>query len=260
LPYELKTRGSAGQTLRGLKVQGGHRPEDIFSEGEQRVLALADFLTEVNLNPASAAVILDDPVTSMDHQRKSKIAIRLADEATRRQVIVFTHDLVFLTFLSDHAENAAIPFERHWVERREGVPGHVNLGDTPANTKEYRNTTKAKEFLEKAKKATDSERVNHVRSGSGALRRTLEVVVIQHLFKDVVQRWKEQVHLGALTKVNWSNELADEIVALQDDTSRSLEGHSNSDEFAGGMPDVDGLEKLIGRVDAVIEMAKQKRQ
>ncbi|MCR4378817.1 MAG: AAA family ATPase [Rhodospirillales bacterium] len=259
-PYELKTRGSAGQTLRGLRVQGGHRPEDIFSEGEQRALALADFLTEVNLNPASAAVILDDPVTSMDHQRKRKIAIRLADEATRRQVIVFTHDLVFLTLLADHAENAAIPLERHWVERLDGVPGHVNIGDIPANTREYRKTTKAREFLAKAKKASGSEKVDHIRSGAGALRRTLEVVVIQYLFKDVVQRWDEQVHLGALNKIEWSNELADEIVALQDDTSRLLEGHSNSDEFAGGMPEVDSLEKLIDRVDAVIEKAKQERQ
>lgn len=43
------------------------------------------------------------------------------------------------------------------------------------------------------------------------------------------------------------------------DTSRLLEGHSNSDEFAGGMPGVDELEKLIARVDAVIEKAKLQR-
>jgi len=223
-------------------------------------LALADFLTEVHLNPASAAIVLDDPVTSMDHQRKKKIAIRLATEATKRQVIVFTHDLVFLSLLSDHAENAEIPFLPHWVERLEGEPGYVKLEDSPANTRKYRNTFKAKAFLEKAKKATGSEKVDHVRSGAGELRRTIEVVVIHHLFKDVVQRWNEQVTVGALSNINWSNEIADEIIALRDDTSRLIAGHSNSDEFAGEMPDEDGLEKLIIRVDELIAQAKLERK
>lgn len=62
-----------------------------------------------------------------------------------------------------------------------------------------------------------------------------------------------------MIKISWSDALADEIVALQDDTSRLLEGHSNSDEFAGELPDVDDLEKLIARVDDVIEKAKGQR-
>lgn len=81
-----------------------------------------------------------------------------------------------------------------------------------------------------------------------------------HLLKDTVRRWNEQIRLGCVSKIKWSDEVADEIVALQDDTSRLLEGHSNSDEFAGGMPDVDGLEKLINRVDAVIDKAKIERK
>ncbi|CTQ51844.1 hemin importer ATP-binding subunit [Roseibium album] len=259
LPFEFKARGSAGKTLRGLKAKGGHKPDDIFSEGEQRVLSLADFLTEVNLNPTSAAIVLDDPVTSLDHQRKRAIAKRLAEEASVRQVIVFTHDLVFLTLLSDKTEAAGCEVMSHWVQCLEGVPGCVKIEDTPANSRVYRKTTKAKEFLQQAKQVTGGDQVDLVRSGAGALRRTVEEVVILHLFKDTVRRWDEQVRLGALTKISWSNDLADEIVALQDDTSRLLEGHSNSDEFAGEMPDVDDLEKLIARVDNVIDKAKAQR-
>lgn len=260
LPFEFKARGSAGKTLRGLKAKGGHKPDDIFSEGEQRALSLADFLTEVNLNPTSAAIVLDDPVTSLDHQRKFTIAKRLVEEAAVRQVIVFTHDMVFLTLLSDHAEAAGLAVLGHWVECKDGVPGHVNIDETPANTKIYRKTTKAKEFLERAKKASGREKVDLVRSGAGALRRTIEEVVVFHLFKDTVRRWNEQIRLGTIAKISWSDDVADEIVALQDDTSRLIEGHSNSDEFAGGMPDVDGLEQLIARVDAVIDKAKIERK
>ena len=260
LPYEMKTRGSEGQTLRKLEVQGKYSPGDIFSEGEQRALALADFLTEINLNPSSAAIILDDPVTSMDHRRKKKIATRLVDETTKRQVIVFTHDLVFFAFLSDYAENGQIPCERHWIERHDNVPGHVNLGDAPPVTKEYRKTTKAMEFLEEAKKVSGSERVNLIKSGAGSLRKTLEVVIIHYLFKDVVQRWDEQIRIGALTKICWSNELANEIIVLQDDISRLIEGHSNSEEFAGETPDLEDLKKLINRVNDVREKAKKERK
>lgn len=260
LPFEFKARGNAGKTLRGLKAKGGYKPDDIFSEGEQRALSLADFLTEVNLNPTSAAIVLDDPVTSLDHQRKITIAKRLVEEAAIRQVIIFTHDMVFLTLLSDHAEAAGLEFLGHWVEAKDGVPGHVNIDETPANTKIYRKTTKAMEFLVRAKKASGRDKVDLVRSGAGALRRTIEEVVVFHLFKDTVRRWNEQIRLGTVAKISWSNDVADEIVALQDDTSRLLEGHSNSDEFSGGMPDVDGLEKLIARVDAVIDKAKVKRK
>lgn len=260
LPFEFKARGSAGKTLRGLRAKGGHKPDEIFSEGEQRALSLADFLTEVNLNPTSAAIVLDDPVTSLDHQRKIAIAKRLVEEAGVRQVIIFTHDLVFLTLLSDHAEAAGHAILGHWVESKDGVPGHVNIDETPANTKVYRKTTKAKEFLDRAKKASGREKVDLVRSGAGALRRTIEEVVVFYLFKDTVRRWNEQIRLGAVAKISWSDDVADEIVTLQDDTSRLLEGHSNSDEFAGGMPDVDGLEKLIARVDTLIDKAKAERK
>lgn len=259
LPFEFKARGSAGKTLRGLKAKGGHKPEDIFSEGEQRALSLADFLTEVNLNPASAAIVLDDPVTSLDHQRKRTIAKRLAEEAATRQVIVFTHDLVFLTLLSDKAEASGCEVVSHWIQSLEGIPGCVAIDDTPANSRVYRKTTKAKEFLHRAKQVSGRDRVDLVRSGAGALRRTVEEAVMQDLFKGTVRRWDEQVRLGALINISWSDDLADEIVALQADTSRLLEGHSNSDEFAGEMPDVDDLEKLIARVDEVIKKAKRKR-
>ncbi len=108
LPIELHTQGQRGQTVRSLVMKGGHSPDIILSEGEQRAVALADFLTEVTLNPANAGIVLDDPVTSQDHQRKRLIASRLALEAKNRQVAIFTHDLVFLTMLARAAGDEGI--------------------------------------------------------------------------------------------------------------------------------------------------------
>lgn len=261
LPIEFKARGSGGKTLRGLQMQGGHKPHDILSEGEQRAVALADFLTEVNLNPSSAGIVLDDPVTSLDHKRKRQIAARLAREAKVRQVIIFTHDLVFLSRLMDLAKEDGIELSTHWVDRgADGAPGHVMHDDCPANSDAYKSSHRSKELLAKAKKAIGQARVDAVRAGASALRQTVEEIIIRDLFNGTVKRWDEQVKIGNVKAINWSNDVADEICLLQDDISRLIDAHSTSDEFGGGMPEPDDLEKLIVRVDAVQANAKKRRK
>lgn len=261
LPIEFKARGSGGKTLRGLQMQGGHKPHDILSEGEQRAVALADFLTEVNLNPASAGIVLDDPVTSLDHKRKRQITARLAREAKVRQVIVFTHDLVFLSGLMDRAKDDGIEIATHWVDRdADGAPGYVVHDDCPANSDAYKTSHRAKDFLAKAKKAIGQTRVDAVRAGASALRQTVEEIIIRDLFNGTVKRWDERVKIGNVKSIDWSNDVADEICLLQDDISRLIDAHSTSDEFSGGMPDPDDLTKLILRVDAMQGDAKKRRK
>ena len=122
-PLEPETRGSNAETVRNLTLHGGHKPHDILSEGEQRAVALADFLTEVNLNPASAGIILDDPVNSQDFERKRHIATRLVEESARRQVIIFTHDLPFLSLLFEMSATTPPPNFTHWIQKdTEGRP------------------------------------------------------------------------------------------------------------------------------------------
>ena len=76
----------------------------ILSEGEQRAIAIASFLAEVSLEPSKSGIVFDDPVNSLDHVRRERIANRLALEAKSRQVIVFTHDLAFAWELSQQAQ------------------------------------------------------------------------------------------------------------------------------------------------------------
>lgn len=71
------------------------KTEAVLSEGEQRATALAFFLAEMRL-PAKSSLVFDDPVTSMDHHFRSDVAKRLVEIAQERQVIVFTHDAVFV--------------------------------------------------------------------------------------------------------------------------------------------------------------------
>lgn len=72
-----------------------HGLDRILSEGEVRVVALAAFLADAALLGDASAMILDDPVTSLDHNYQRAVAARIVKEARVRQVIVFTHSSTF---------------------------------------------------------------------------------------------------------------------------------------------------------------------
>lgn len=261
LPIELQTVGQKGQTVRSLKMKGGHRPENILSEGEQKAVALADFLTEVGLNPTSAGIVLDDPVTSQDHERKARIATRLVAEATRRQVIIFTHDMPFLNMLITEAESVGVDLQTHWIDRSvTGKPGEISLNDLPSTGKQYETTGKAKRFLEEAKRLAGSSREAAIRNGMSALRSTIEVVVAKKLLKDVVGRWSDRVMVTALAKINWDQTTVDELVGMYEELSRWIEAHSHTDEAAGAPPEIRDLEKEIAKLEALIGRAKRERK
>lgn len=259
VPVQLRTQGRQGQTIRSLSI-ADRSPDDILSEGEQRAVALADFLTEVGLNDENVGIILDDPVTSLDHERKELIAKRLVVAAVSRQVVVFTHDMVFFAKLADAADNAKAEITTHWMQRSgDNKPGQVSLNDGPTTTPQYRRTDFAEQTLARAKAASGSARETLVRQGAGQLRRTVEEVIPQFLFKEVVRRWTDRVMVTALKKIKWDNALADETVEVFEACSAIMEGHSHTEAGTEAPPTPDKLEELIGRTKEVIRLAKIAR-
>jgi len=109
----------------------------VLSEGEQTALGLAGFFTEAAFDPSKSALILDDPVTSLDHMRRDHVARRLAQLAEDRQVIVFTHDVVFAGELQKHAGSLGVPVTTRSIERKGKEPGHVQP-NLPWKAKDFR--------------------------------------------------------------------------------------------------------------------------
>lgn len=119
----------------GQKGKVRHRPalltptvekpvEDILSEGEQTALGLAGYFTEAYFDTSRSALVLDDPVSSLDHIRRGAVARRLTEFAADRQVIVFTHDLEFVVALSAEALAQGIAFTERSIQRRgDRAPG-----------------------------------------------------------------------------------------------------------------------------------------
>ena len=92
-PSTIKGKLTYEMSLKEASTQAN--VEDVFSEGEQNIASLAGFLAETKMYDHKNGIILDDPVTSLDHLYREKVAKRLVHEAKERQVIIFTHDLVF---------------------------------------------------------------------------------------------------------------------------------------------------------------------
>lgn len=120
LSVSLRSRSDRGKALHKLKLElpQSRTPGEILSEGEQRAIALSSFLAEVRLSGNKSGVVFDDPVSSLDHRRRERVARRLATEAADRQVIVFTHDVYFLCILAEEAESAGVPIVTQSLTRR----------------------------------------------------------------------------------------------------------------------------------------------
>jgi hypothetical protein len=261
MPIELQTSGQKGKTVRSLLLKGGHRPEFILSEGEQKAVALADFLTEVSMNPANAAIVLDDPVTSQDHQRKQLIAKRLVREARSRQVIIFTHDLPFLNEIIATAEKEDVSCQAHWIDRdKDGNPGQITLNDAPATSKAYDTTERAKQCFAEAQALSGRPRHDAICKGMAALRRTIEECVVKRLLKGVVPRWSDRVIVTGLRNIAWDDGLVEKMCEMYEELSAYIEGHSHTDEAMGAPPEIKDLAEMIARADTLMKSAKQDKK
>lgn len=115
-----RTRADKGALLHQPKLVGARQQVTlprVFSEGERTALGLAAFFTEAHLDGSKSALILDDPVTSLDHVRRGLVASRLASLAESRQIILFTHDVAFVADLKREASAKGVLVAERSVTR-----------------------------------------------------------------------------------------------------------------------------------------------
>lgn len=255
---QVNHTGSAGKSYRQLKIKGKN-PKVILSEGEQKVIATADFLAETTLSDINKGIVFDDPVTSLDDKRKTKIVNRLVEEAKNKQVIIFTHDLIFVSSLLTKASQMQIETMCHWIEARDGKPGQIFLNNSPSYEKEYRNDEPVMKHYNRCKDTScePSVREMEIRQGFTALRTCYEVLVINELFCNVVQRYNERVSIDSLAKVAVSDDLIEEILDCYGGCCRYMEGHTHSDAYAYEKPEPKNLQEEIERYNMLRKKIKQ---
>src|SRR5690606_38950585 len=96
----IKLIPQRGQTHRNKYiVNEGYKVTDIMSEGEQKAIAMAEFATDLTIRRNYNTVLFDDPVNSLDYKRSELFAKLIYKLSKERQVIVFTHNVMFYYYL-----------------------------------------------------------------------------------------------------------------------------------------------------------------
>lgn len=253
LHVSLATRSVKGKTLHKLKIElpQARNPTELLSEGEQRAIAIGSFLAEVNIGKGTGGVIFDDPVSSLDHKRRERVAIRLVREAEKRQVIVLTHDVYFLCVLMEEAGRIRMPTKTQSLSKRPEGFGVANpsLPFEAMGTKARVGALRGmQQRIAKLRKDGDEpafrkQTVDCYRQ----LRITWERAVEEVLFQNVVLRFRKGVSTQPLVRVV----VEDADYKLIEQAMTKCSNHAHDQALMGGaaMPEPDELLADINLLD-----------
>jgi energy-coupling factor transporter ATP-binding protein EcfA2 len=208
LRVALHSRVEKGKPLHKLKLElpQNRNPADILSEGEQRAIAIGSFLAEINLSGSNSGIVFDDPVCSLDHRRRERVALRLAQESAKRQVVVFTHDIYFLCLLIEQAKLAHVPVITQSLNK---TPAGFGVAD-PELPFEGKNTSSRISYLRNEhqniaklyKEGNDAEYRRKTVDAYVRMRMTWERAVEEVLLRQVVLRFRKGVETNRLAEVS----------------------------------------------------------
>jgi energy-coupling factor transporter ATP-binding protein EcfA2 len=122
-----RTRTSQGSTYQKCSFSSiSDGLNSILSEGEQKIIALSNFLAECTIDNRKNTIIFDDPVNSLDIEYRELISKKIVELSVDRQVIVLTHDLSFMRFLVDiHKQTLTTNCELLGIDKYNGFSGIV---------------------------------------------------------------------------------------------------------------------------------------
>ncbi|MDD3771912.1 MAG: AAA family ATPase [Weeksellaceae bacterium] len=233
---EIDARSSDAQSNRQLFLKGKD-PSSILSEGEQKVIALADFIAESTITTINKGIVFDDPVTSLDHKRKETIAKRLVEISNSKQVIIFTHDIAFVKYLEIYSKKKFGTDKNKVcvhtiVNRDKNCIGFVELISTPIKDSAYTTSHIPKQYLAKAKKESDRDFAQSlIRSGFSALRSCYEAIVVTKIFAGAVQRYIEEVKVSRIKEIKYDIDICNRISENHSQIHKLIEAHLPVDEL-----------------------------
>jgi ABC-type transport system involved in cytochrome c biogenesis ATPase subunit len=259
LPVQLATQTHVAETMVRLALLAPQTADlsEIASEGEQRALALCFFFAELAVANDGGGIIVDDPVSSLDDERRGYIAQRLVHEAQQRQVIVFTHDLPFVFELRALAKKVAVPMHVQHVWRRGNDVGRVD-DHPPFKTMNLRERIGKLEAevcaIRSMPPATSDDAWRLVDGLYKRIRTSWERAVEERLFAGVVERFERDVKTQSLKNVKITPELIKQV----DDGMTRASRYVHEDAFAAQVP-LPSAEDMVNDVTKLREFEKQTR-
>jgi energy-coupling factor transporter ATP-binding protein EcfA2 len=236
----LNFPGRQGQVTR-RKMVAAYKPNQVLSEGEQKCLALADFLAEVTAVPASSPVIFDDPITSMDYRRIHEVCDRVVALANDHQIIVFTHNIWFAAELLAKADKKK--WKYYDIRSEGGNSGVLSSANHPRVDTIAHVSSLVKKMIDGAHKADGEIKAALVEKGYEHLRGLCEIVVEHEMLKGVVQRYAPNVMMTKVEKINVGKlqESMSAVMPVFEKACRYIASHSQPIETQGIRPTLDEL-------------------
>jgi hypothetical protein len=268
LPIDLSDRGEVGQS----KVQIGlntqqriGRNSDVLSEGEKRALGLAGFLAETKELGTHHGIIIDDPVSSLDHSRSEAVAKRLVAEADAgRQVIIFTHNLVFHYAVMAFATEHGVPLRNEWIAKHsDGRFGIIDESQKPWVALTVSQRLHQVSGVLTAKKATYNENDETCRPFVTEiytkLRATWEHSIEEILFAGVIGRFRPEV---ASQRLRAAHVDKDDYKAVRGGMTRcsKFSGHDIALGVPPDLPKFDDLKQDFEALQEFVMAADARRK
>jgi hypothetical protein len=235
----LRFQGRSGRAER-KKVVASYKPSSVLSEGEQKVLAIADFLAESRMRGTKAPLVFDDPVTSLDYRRLDEVAGRVQELSETHQVIVLTHNIMFASALISVRQN-----KRLRVKIYEVRDGGETKGILAPDVEPQLDTVPdlAKRINAKLQAIPGAEPVLQdafIKETYDLIRAWCEAFVEQELLQNVTQRYRANIMMTRLKKIDSAR--LDAAVAvigpLFDRACDRMTGHSHAAEYMNTKPTV----------------------
>jgi hypothetical protein len=238
---------------------------DVLSEGEYRCIALAGFLAELATSDSHSGLVFDDPVCSLDHRWRRLVAERLVKEARSRQVIVLTHDVVFLVDLADFCKLHRIPLSQACLRRDHRGSG-VCMDGVPWIAMGVRQRIGVlNDRLQQAGAAFNGQGYDAyeplARDLYGLLRETWERGVEELLLGGVVERYRRSVQtlrLQAVTDITEADVRA--VEAGMTKCSRFLRGHDEAAAINDPIPEPSEVREDVQLLDQWARAMRSRRQ
>jgi hypothetical protein len=199
-------------------------------------------------------------VSSLDYKWREGVARRLVEEAKTRQVIVFTHDIVFLLLLKQFAEDLGVEqLDQHVRHLSKGAG--VCAEELPwVALKVSKRIGHLKKLLQDAEKLhRDGHQAAYEREASmiyGYLREAWERGIEEVLLGSVVERYRPSVQTKQVTDIaDISVEDCKAVESAMTKCSRWLPGHDQAAAARADIPepsdirtDIDVLEKWVAAI------------
>ena len=236
----------------------------VISEGEQRCLAVAAFFAELSTEQEPSGIVFDDPVSSLDYKWRDAVARRLVEEAKTRQVIVFTHDIVFLLALKEFSDKIGVNQSEHHVRRLAHEAGVVS-GELPWVAMKVskrigylKNEWQSAEKLHRTGKLDKYEREAGVIYG--LLREAWERALEEVLLSGVVERFRpgvQTMQVGDLADITQKD--CDLLEKAMTKCSVHLIGHDQAAAARTEMPEPSELLKDIDELETWVNEIRGRR-